>query len=281
MRRLHKTDGTERHLKTFRYHSRRCREKAESDPLFQDLLEKSEKVRTELRDKKREIEDKEDQFIDATAEADAAELALEDLVRDIGGDLAKADRRNPELNAFQKVLPKNVGGVIDPEGESQLPEIVAFRSRLEEFKALPDVAEVLPTLDTAIATFRLRLEAKKGIDEELTKLFSQEQSLRTAGREQMTSAHARLTDRYKSKPGLADRFFPKDARAGSSARSQAEERGRAQGKIESLLSLLAHKGLALPEEERAKISETTDIAKLDRWFTRALTEATLAAILAA
>jgi hypothetical protein len=279
MRRLQKNDGTDRHLRAARYHSRRCREKKAEAQFFEELLEESEAKRQALLEKARAVEDKEDELIELTADADGAELSLEDTVRDIADDLGKADRRSPELGAYAKVLPRGVGGVINPEGESQMTAIVAFRSRLNEFKDHPLVQPSLAALDTAIHTLRLRLDSKRACEEALAALFAEEQALRTKVREQLNGAHGRLSTRYQSNPSLADRFFIKDARAGSSAVSRAEERGRAAGKAESFLTLLEGKGIAVPEEEKSKILETLDIAKLERWFAKAITETTLAAIL--
>ena len=279
MRRLQKNDGTERHLKVARYHSRRCRERLD-DALFKTLLEEIEQHRMGLRAKARGLEDLEDELTDLTADVDAAELSLEEQVRDLFDDLAKLDRKNPELGAHGKVFPRGLGGVINPEGESQLGAIAAFRTRLGEFAGQPSIAPSIKGLDLSINNFKQKLEAQKKGDERYAAGFTEEQMARTAVREQLNSAYSRLGDRYKSNPDYAERFFPKDARAGASALSRAEDRGRAQGKAETLLRLLAHRAIPVPQEDKDKVLAVVDVAKVEQWLERALTETSLAAILA-
>jgi NTP pyrophosphatase (non-canonical NTP hydrolase) len=279
MRRLQKNDGTERHLKVARYHSRRCRERGE-DSLCKVLFDEIEQARQALRSKARNLEDIEDELTDLTADVDAAEIALEEQVRDIFDDFAKLDRKNPELGAHGKAFPKGLGGVINPEGESQLAAIASFRTRVSEFNAYPGVQHSIDALDVSIANFKQKLEAQKQGEERSAEAFTQEQLARTSVREQLNSAFSRLGDRYKSNPDYAERFFPKDARSGSTALSRAEERGRAQGKAESLLRLLESKKIPVPQEDKEKILGANDIDKQDLWFGRALSETNLAAILA-
>ena len=56
--------------------------------------------------------------------------------------------------------------------------------------------------------------------------------------------------------------------------------GLALGKQDSLLRLLARRGIALTAEDKAKISQCTDLARLDQWFENALTAAEAADIFA-
>ena len=56
--------------------------------------------------------------------------------------------------------------------------------------------------------------------------------------------------------------------------------GLAVGKRDSLLRILARRNIALTEEDRAKISQCADLARLDQWFENALTGATAAEVLA-
>jgi len=73
-----------------------------------------------------------------------------------------------------------------------------------------------------------------------------------------------------------------EMRAEGQAKGQAEgqAKGRADGKAATLLKLLTHRGLVLDETLRARVATCTDEAQLDRWFDRALTAATIAAIFA-
>lgn len=59
-------------------------------------------------------------------------------------------------------------------------------------------------------------------------------------------------------------------------RQEGRSEGIAEGKRETLLRLLVRRGIALAEEDQARVAACTDTATLDRWFDRAL-EATTAA----
>lgn len=56
--------------------------------------------------------------------------------------------------------------------------------------------------------------------------------------------------------------------------------GKAEGLRAALLEVLAHRGLALDDSLRARVSTCTSGARLERWFQRALTAATVEAIFA-
>lgn len=61
---------------------------------------------------------------------------------------------------------------------------------------------------------------------------------------------------------------------------EGKAEGKLEGKAEALRLLLAHRGIALMEEERERIVACTDGAQLDRWFERALTATSAAEIFA-
>jgi len=63
-------------------------------------------------------------------------------------------------------------------------------------------------------------------------------------------------------------------------RQEGKAEGKAEGKREALLFLLAHRGMALMEEERARVGACLDSASLDRWFLRALTATSAAEVFA-
>ena len=60
---------------------------------------------------------------------------------------------------------------------------------------------------------------------------------------------------------------------------EGESRGKIEGKIEALLRLLARAGIALTEEERARIQACTDTAALDRWLDNVVGAKTAADVL--
>ena len=58
-----------------------------------------------------------------------------------------------------------------------------------------------------------------------------------------------------------------------------ERRGKAEGKAEALLAVLAARGVAVDDAARARIHACTNPAALDRWIARAVTAPDLDAIL--
>lgn len=63
-------------------------------------------------------------------------------------------------------------------------------------------------------------------------------------------------------------------------RAEGKAEGRAEGLRAALLEVLAHRGLALDDSLRARVTTCTSGARLERWFQRALTAATVEAIFA-
>ncbi|MGD0525624.1 MAG: hypothetical protein ABSE49_10790 [Polyangiaceae bacterium] len=47
--------------------------------------------------------------------------------------------------------------------------------------------------------------------------------------------------------------------------------GKAEGKAEAVLAVLAARQIAVPDEIRARITACADVAILDRWLARAIT----------
>ena len=208
MRRLRPTDGTLVHRRAAVYHMARC--KTGKDPLHATLHEEMRARAEALKAKAREVEDCDDTDVEATAEADAVEINLENVIRDCDSGLAKLDRADPTLNAQRTVFPEGYGQVIDPEGEAQLSVLPALKVRLGAFKAHPEIAELLVRLDAAEASLISALEAGEAADAKVDALFAEEQAARLAVRVQLESAHARLRDLYRSRPKLAEAFFLKE-----------------------------------------------------------------------
>jgi len=52
--------------------------------------------------------------------------------------------------------------------------------------------------------------------------------------------------------------------------AEGHKSGLAEGKRDALLRLLARRGLALTEDDRARIAACSDVATLDQWFDNAL-----------
>jgi hypothetical protein len=60
---------------------------------------------------------------------------------------------------------------------------------------------------------------------------------------------------------------------------EGKAEGKAAGKAESVLTLLAARGLTLTSEEQRAILDSTDLERFDRWIARALTVRTVAELL--
>ena len=205
MRRLRPTDGTLVHRRAAVYHMARC--KTGGSPLHGKLRKEMKAIFDVLKAKARETEDCEDTDVEAMADADATEVALENVIRDIDADLAKLDRADPTLNAQKAVFPQGFGQVIDPEGDAQLGVLPALKVRLAPFKAHADIAEQMTRLDAAESAFAAALKTAEAADAKVDALFAEEQAARQAIRVQLESAHGRLRDLYKSRPALAEAFF--------------------------------------------------------------------------
>jgi len=215
MRRLRTTDGTEPHLRAARYHMAKC--KKPGPALHADLRAEMASKFTKLRDKSRLVEDARVEAVDATAAADEAELALEDLLRDIDGDLAKLDREDPSLNARAAVFPNGFGAVIDPEGNEQLEALTKVRVRLAAFSGNPIVASALTKLDDAETALRSALGVEDAAEKKADSLFAEELEARREIREQIESAFGRLRDLYKARPAVVERFFLRETGGRKSA----------------------------------------------------------------
>jgi len=68
---------------------------------------------------------------------------------------------------------------------------------------------------------------------------------------------------------FARRYFGQ-GKAEGMAEGKAE--GMAEGKAEAVLAVLAARRIAVPDEVRARITTCADLALLDRWLARAVTE---------
>lgn len=61
--------------------------------------------------------------------------------------------------------------------------------------------------------------------------------------------------------------------------ARGEARGRAAGKAEDVLTVLAARGLEIPDPIRARVLACADLATLDRWITRAVAVESAAAVI--
>lgn len=207
MQHLRDTDGTAAHRKGLRFHAAKCR--SGGTALHATLRAEALAAYATLKAKERAAEDAEDELADARAEADTHEIALENAIRDLDIDLQRLDRETPGLDARLAVFPDGFGAVIEPEGEKQLEVLPALDVRLKPYEGHADLAASLVKLGGAKAAFKAALIAEDAASDAVETAFAEEVAARGAVRAQLTSAHARLRDLYKTRPAQAEAFFMK------------------------------------------------------------------------
>lgn len=207
MQHLRDTDGTSTHRRAIRFHLAKCR--SGHTPLHDQLRLEAGAAYQDLKAKQRAAEDVEDDLAEAAAEADTTEIVLENALRDVDADLERLDRDRPGTNARRAVFPAGFGAVIEPEGERQLDVLPALHVRLEPYKGEPSLASSMAKLTAAEGAFKQALVAEDAANAALEVAFAKELAARAAVRAQLTSAHARLRDLYKSRPAQAEAFFIK------------------------------------------------------------------------
>ena len=218
MQNLRDTDGTSIHRKAIRFHAAKCR--TGGTPLHTQLRAEAIAIYNDLKLKQRAAEDAEDDLVDASAEVDTTEIALENAIRDLDNDLGRSDRDNPGRNARPAILPDGFGAVIEPEGDRQLEVLPALHGRLEPYKDEPGLSAALARLATTETVFKAALAAEDAASDAHDQAFAKEITARAAVRAQLTSAHGRLRDLYKSRPALAEAFFLKLGRKEGKAKAK-------------------------------------------------------------
>jgi hypothetical protein len=176
-------------------------------PLHEQLRSEMSALYNALKAKARAVEDAEDAAVEAMADVDTTEIALEDAIRDIDAEAAKLDRADRSRNVQKSIFPNGYGEMIDPEGEGQLTVMPKLHVRIAPFAALPGMPEVIARLNQAEEAFRQALKAEETASGTVETLFAEENEARRAIREQIESAYGRLRDFYKSRPALAEQFF--------------------------------------------------------------------------
>ena len=278
MKTLRSTDGTEPHLRALRFQTQRCRQR-QSEPFFAGLIVEGTLHYQALKSKSREVEDAAELMVERTADIDGAEIFFEDEVRNCSEATSTLERKRPELGLYAKLFPKGINGVISAERKKQIAPAFELLDRLSGHTDIPEVQSAYEQIKGCTSVLEQALLRRDEAEREYKQKFSQEQQLRTTAREFLVSALARLTDRYKSNPSLAESFFIDDPKVGSTALSQAESRGRVSGKQEVLLAILQHRGETLSAEQREAFLSVTEEEKLDRWVQRVLEGATLVELL--
>lgn len=220
MRRLRPEDGTRAHRRAARYHAAQC--KRGKAPLHAQLCGQMNDLLTNLRNKARATEDAEDILVDRSADADSAEIEVEDEIRNVDNELERLDRQDPSLGAQKAVFPNGFGETLDPEGDEQLKVLPGLKVRLKPFMGLGSVAAVVTRLDDRAAALEQTLAAEAAASGAYDVAFAEEVDARRLIREQLESAYGQLRAHYKARPAMAERFF---SREGSSRRPAKEKKG--------------------------------------------------------
>ena len=210
MQNLRETDGTPIHRKAIRTHIAKCR--AGGAPLHAQLRTEATVFYDDLKAKERAHEEAEDDVVDAVAGAEVAEVGFENAIRDLDNDLQRFDRDHPGVNARSKVFPDGFGAVIEPEGDKQIEELPKLHARAEPFKNEAVLSASFTKVDVAEEALKTALGAVDTATDAEETAFALELAARAAVRAQLTSAHGRLRDLYKSRPARAEEFFMKFGR---------------------------------------------------------------------
>lgn len=219
MQNLRETDGTPLHRRTIRFHIAKCR--IGTAPLHTQLRTEATGIYNDLKAKQRAHEDAEDDVVEATAGVSTAEIAFEHAIRDLDNDIQRFDRDNPGKNARLAIFPDGYGAVIEPEGDRQLDVLPVLHARIEPFANEPMLSAGLAKLAAAEEALQKAIAAEDAASDAKEKAFAQELSARAAVRAQLTSAHGRLRDLYKTRPAQAEAFFMKLGRKEGKSKAKA------------------------------------------------------------
>jgi hypothetical protein len=108
------------------------------------------------------------------------------------------------------------------------------------------------------------LGAARGLEDERAKLYADLVLLSVdhAARAILEARMASGTYEYQS--DFARRYV-------AQGRAEGEAHGEARGRAHALLGVLSARGVAVPDDVRARISECADLDLLDRWLASAVT----------
>lgn len=217
MRRLRPEDGTRAHRRAARYHATKCTQV--KNPVHAELATQMGGLLQELRLSVHKTEDADDLLVEKGAVADAAEIAIEDEIRNLDSELERLDRLDPGLGAQKTVLPHGYTEIIDPEGAEQLKVLPGLKLKLAPFLGMGTVNSIVKQLDINAAAFDQALKDETAAEEAYDLAFAEEVNTRRKIREQLEDAYGKLRSFYKARPATAERFFLKEG----SARTPAKE----------------------------------------------------------
>ncbi|WP_217167033.1 hypothetical protein [Streptomyces sp. AC512_CC834] len=76
-------------------------------------------------------------------------------------------------------------------------------------------------------------------------------------------------DRWRELEKMVISYFPGRGTVFEEAYYDGEAKGMAKGMAKAVLRVLENRGLAVPDDVRARVSDCTDLAQLDDWLDRA------------
>jgi hypothetical protein len=95
--------------------------------------------------------------------------------------------------------------------------------------------------------------------------------LPAAARDYLEALMTTAPHRYQS--DFARRYFD---RGHTEGHTEGRTEGKAEGQAAAVLAILDARGIQMPDDVRADISDCTDLARLDAWIRRAATATTAA-----
>ena len=142
---------------------------------------------------------------------------------------------------------------------------------------LRDEAEALHAPDLAVLSFVLNakrpdaaqlaavaLSAARQLDAERASLYFDFVFASVQGTARLALEALMAAKNYEYQSDFAKRYF-------GQGKAEGKAEGNAEGEARAVLTVLAARGIDVPDNARARILECTDIAQLDAWLARAVT----------
>ncbi len=141
-----------------------------------------------------------------------ADNKLDNVVRDLSGDLKKLDRNQPTLRAHERFFPEGgFAGVIQPSGRAVSLEIENLRSRFAILNDLcaqaPEIGVYLPRLEEACKTAETALSKLQQLDGQRAQIHTDVSIARNAWRTVAYQIEGELNRRFPGRKDLVRDFF--------------------------------------------------------------------------
>ena len=116
----------------------------------------------------------------------------------------------------------------------------------------------------ALRVAEATLTAARSLDDERARLYADLVLASVDGAARAILEALMVSGKYEYQSDFARRYV-------AQGRAEGREAGEAAGRAHALLAVLAARGLEVPEDVRARIVGCPDLARLDRWLSRAVT----------